>query len=195
MKGVGARHGALGHGQRIHWALLLASSAFGCGRSARTIAPDATVSMGTSCSPLDDANCSDGSAGGSVDASVEGGASSDAGTDEAAVQARCDAVPCVSGCCGPDKLCHGGVADEACGNAATVCVDCTALGLICGGGACTTLGGCGPGNCAGCCEGSLCADGGDDMACGVNGTTCKDCVTHLGGWCNRKGGICSFGPQ
>ncbi len=42
----------------------------------------------------------------------------------------------------------------------------------CGSG---TSPGCSPANCTGCCNGSFCAAGNVDMACGIHGVACQAC--------------------
>jgi hypothetical protein len=53
--------------------------------------------------------------------------------------------------------------------------------------------GCGPANCAGCCQGSICADGGSDFACGLGGQACQSCGVY--GTCSVRTtyAFCEYG--
>ena len=51
-----------------------------------------------------------------------------------------------------------------------------------GGGHCEDVGTCNASNCAGCCAGNICAEGTQNVACGVAGVPCQDC--------NSDGGTC-----
>ncbi|MFK7987104.1 MAG: C2 domain-containing protein [Sandaracinaceae bacterium] len=94
------------------------------------------------------------------------GAGMDAGMDGGA---QCSG--CVDGTSG---VCRGGTTDMACGRAGAMCGACSS-GEQCIEGACVTRETCGPGDCAGCCNGTECVAEGRDDACGGGGVACIAC--------------------
>ncbi len=102
-----------------------------------------------------------------------------------------DPPPCgplnCNGCC-IGNVCTLGTQDTACGTKGVACLNCTGQNQTCGaGGVCTGGPACGPGNCAGCCQGNTCVTGNDPAACGTAGQACKDC--GAAGTCGA-GGVC-----
>jgi hypothetical protein len=116
-------------------------------------------------------------------------------------QPGCNQSNCHPGCCIDQSICSNGQSQTACGLTGTMCADCSS-GQVCqpdlqgDGGSCgaPTPPTCGPGTCAGCClgvlQGLVCAVGNQDIACGVGGGGCHQC---LSGSCNAQTGICD-GP-
>ncbi len=49
-----------------------------------------------------------------------------------------------------------------------------------GGGHCEGMGTCNATNCAGCCAGNICAEGTQDIGCGIAGAPCQDCTLDGG---------------
>ncbi len=97
--------------------------------------------------------------------------------------ATCSPADC-QGCCAGD-VCLVGDADDACGSAGEVCA-------ACGGGksctldttgqygakgqfVCAATSPCDASTCAGCCDGLVCAEGTQDIACGSGGAVCANC--------------------
>jgi hypothetical protein len=92
---------------------------------------------------------------------------------------KCDASNC-SGCCVGDK-CLDGTDGQACGSNGQACESCTIMGQSCrnnpgGGGRCEGTPTCGPQNCGGCCNGTVCVAGSDSSACGKQGMACSNCL-------------------
>ena len=101
-----------------------------------------------------------------------------------------------SGCC-HNNQCLSGASDGACGQGGVPCQDCGASGKVCdaGSGTCTSpQPSCGPGSCAGCCQGTQCLSGGSDGACGLGGIPCQDCAAS-GGTCESWSGQCTAPPS
>ena len=70
------------------------------------------------------------------------------------------------------------------------CDPACAEGRDCNGGACVAVS-CGPGNCAGCCQGAVCLMAISDAACGSGGVQCVACKTYQGcqaGQCKLNSG-------
>jgi hypothetical protein len=52
------------------------------------------------------------------------------------------------------------------------------MGLVCQNHQCVE--GCSTATCTGCCDGNVCAQGDQDLACGSGGAACQDCTKdHL----------------
>ena len=85
-----------------------------------------------------------------------------------------------TGCCLNDK-CQSGRTNAACGQAGLACdvcssgEQCTGTPPICATTAAT--GGCGPGNCNGCCSNNKCYSGTSNATCGNSGLQCLTCGT------------------
>jgi hypothetical protein len=93
------------------------------------------------------------------------------------VQPDCGPENC-SGCCQGND-CASGISGNACGHGGEQCI--APCGPYCvpnpgGGGTCQVPEICGPGNCTGCCVGSVCAVGTQDNGCGSGGELCVDCT-------------------
>ena len=91
---------------------------------------------------------------------------------------RCTSVTC-QGCVTAAGACVAGTSDQACGSAGGTCVACR-FNERCQSGRCVGrgdggMGGCGPGNCPGCCAFGFCLSGNDGFACGRNGQVCAQC--------------------
>jgi hypothetical protein len=84
--------------------------------------------------------------------------------------------------------CFIGTQDNFCGSGGGPCASCspTANGGHCAanpgnnGGRCDIGPLCDSSNCAGCCEGDVCAVGRQDVACGGSGAACQDCSADAG---------------
>jgi hypothetical protein len=98
-----------------------------------------------------------------------------------------------NGCCfngsGGSNVCFEGSQNFYCGSGGATCQGCapSTNGGHCvadpgGGGHCEGVGTCNATNCAGCCLGNVCAEGTQNVACGVAGAACQDC--------SSDGGIC-----
>jgi hypothetical protein len=101
------------------------------------------------------------------------------GPDGGAFCSRCGASALCGGCC-LDGACLLGLSQSQCGSGAEDCVACTGgeQRVFAGtGGACVVpeAGACGPANCAGCCDGNVCAVGDQVIACGAGGAECVNC--------------------
>jgi hypothetical protein len=86
----------------------------------------------------------------------------------------CNPTNC-AGCCDSHNTCLAGSAqsDSQCGDHGRSCFQCTA-GTQCLNGACKAPPVCA--NCgSGCCFGSLCQSGNEDIACGKDGQVCESC--------------------
>ncbi|HEY5146170.1 MAG TPA: hypothetical protein VII82_05360 [Polyangiaceae bacterium] len=84
--------------------------------------------------------------------------------------------------------CYDGTQDAFCGSGAGLCERCSPVmnGGHCvadapSGGHCEEVGQCNASNCAGCCLGNVCAEGQQNIACGIRGAACQDC---------SDGGLC-----
>jgi hypothetical protein len=97
--------------------------------------------------------------------------------------------------------CFDGTQDNACGSGGVQCNRCTPAmnGGHCvadspSGGHCEDVGQCNASNCAGCCLGNVCAEGQQNVACGIRGAACQDCSD--GGTCTglvaKDGGVDLF---
>ena len=118
-----------------------------------------------------------------------------------------------SGCClsvamsipgggimGGGNTCYEGTGELYCGSGAGECQECAPSinGGHCvadpgGGGHCEGMGTCNGTNCAGCCAGNICAEGTQDIGCGIAGAPCQDC-TMDGGLCTADLGAPDGGP-
>jgi hypothetical protein len=101
--------------------------------------------------------------------------------------AQCGPTNC-TGCCAGTTCVAGGAANE-CGSGGQACQSCAANGLVCTAQQCAppTPPSCGPANCAGCCQGSVCMSGTNGAACGEKGGQCQDCGA-TGATCLSDGG-------
>jgi hypothetical protein len=120
------------------------------------------------------------------DSSVDG---SDLGHE---VDGACNDQTCPQGCClGARCVGLSELTSSTCGIAGVSCVAC-APGATCLKGSCAKKQtACGPGTCAGCCEGDFCVNGESPHACGIGGQLCQgcaNCTIAVGG-----GGTC--GPS
>ncbi len=127
----------------------------------------------------------------------------DAGAPDAGDAGSCAGC---AGCCSNGQ-CLAGDAGLACGRDGGVCVECDPSradncatgacrcgvnaacleGQSCDGGSCV----CGPGSCAGCCQGSSCLPGNEGAACGNAGSLCANCG---GAGCTDAGTCSSCNP-
>jgi hypothetical protein len=110
-------------------------------------------------------------------------------------QATCDPSNC-EGCCDGLSI-HGCIlvgSDDECGHGGQPCSTCLANEqcrvLPSGGGSCQVNEPCGPGTCDGCCEGDVCAEGDQPVACGFAGAACQSCADA--GRCVAN--ACDYGP-
>ncbi len=97
--------------------------------------------------------------------------------------AACSPNDC-TGCCAGD-VCLFGDEDDACGTGGKGCAACTGSQTCTfdttgeygakGQYVCATTSPCGPATCSGCCDGLVCAEGAQDVACGTGGAACADC--------------------
>jgi hypothetical protein len=109
----------------------------------------------------------------------------------------CSATNC-AGCCllastmgntiSTSTQCADGTQDSFCGSGGAQCNRCSPAtnGGHCvadspSGGHCEDVGQCNATNCAGCCLGNVCAEGQQNVACGIRGAACQDCSD--GGQC------------
>lgn len=101
----------------------------------------------------------------------------------------CGPANCPSGCCDATDACRLGTGDTACGQGGAGCANCLQTGATCFSRRCvggTDGGGCGPGNCAGCCTAAGgCLGGASNTACGLGGNACLDC-TSVGAICSGQ---------
>ena len=106
------------------------------------------------------------------------GRSCDTGTRSCS-NTRCDSTNC-AGCCVGDR-CLAGTDATSCGTRGQACTSCAATGQTCrsvggGGGTCQGTPTCGPANCGGCCQGTVCVTGSDATSCGRQGQQCNNCT-------------------
>lgn len=106
------------------------------------------------------------------------GRSCDTGTRSCS-STRCDSTNC-AGCCVGDR-CLTGTDATSCGTKGQSCTSCAATGQTCrslssGGGLCEGTPTCGPANCGGCCQGTVCVAGSDATSCGRQGQQCNNCT-------------------
>lgn len=96
--------------------------------------------------------------------------------------------PTCAGCSLGGNNCTIGMSQGACGMPGEPCHACT-NGQQCApaspsgspsGGVCQDAGACGPQNCPGCCDGTTCLYGNQDVACGTGGSGCFDCTVYAG---------------
>ena len=93
---------------------------------------------------------------------------------------------------GGSNECFEGSQDLYCGSGGAACQECAPSmnGGHCvadpgGGGHCEGVGICNATNCVGCCDGNVCAEGTQNVACGIAGAPCQDC--------SADGGLCLDG--
>jgi len=101
---------------------------------------------------------------------------------------QCGTCNC-RGCCDGND-CALGLAQSQCGSDGENCIACAAdqqcMPASTSGGSCGAANpACNATNCAGCCDGNLCAVGDQDVACGTGGATCLNC--------SQNGSKCAFG--
>jgi hypothetical protein len=95
----------------------------------------------------------------------------------------CDPSNC-QGCC-VGSACVVGDADGACGSRGVACTACSGSQTCTfdttgqygakGQNVCAVTSPCDPSTCGGCCDGLVCAEGTQDIACGAGGVPCVDC--------------------
>lgn len=101
----------------------------------------------------------------------------------------CQAFHC-PGCTDTTGACLPGNQNQACGVDAGACAMCP-TNQTCLSGACVTATTCGPANCNGCCDGTVCVGTPTAMRCGSGGnacTTCSGTQTCVGGTCSTSSG-------